>query len=340
MVKRMSVNAQPATKSRLKNLWQRPEIRDTVLENLIWVILIAALIGFSFIPGYFQPPVLINILLHSTFLAILVIGETLCLITGNFDLSVESVLAFTAMFAAVLMGTRAPTPGWGISPLIALPAMLFLGALIGAFNGFCVAKLKINPFIVTLATLIVFRGLTIIFTESQAVIRFPDLYKTVAVVKIGEIPLLVVITIGLYAFFYFMTTQTLFGRRLFAVGGNQNVAFAFGLKPDQLVIIAFTLSGFLAAVAGWFLSARLDAALPGLAEGMAFDVMAAAVIGGVSLKGGKGSLIGALGGVLLLGAINAALTVGAVSPYWYRIVRGAVIFFAVGLDTLKSRIRR
>ena len=336
----VEVQAQAPLAGRLRALWQRPEVRDAVLDNLIWVILMIAMIGFSFIPGYLQSAVLINILLHSTFLAILVIGETLCLLTGNFDLSIESVLAFTAMFAAVLMGTRPPTPGWGISPFIALPAMLLVGTLIGIFNGFCVAKLKINPFIVTLATLIVFRGLTIIFTKSTAVIRFPKVYNAVAIIKLGPVPLLVLITMALYIFFHFITSRTLFGRRLYAVGGNRDVAFAFGLKPDQVVMAAFALSGFLAAVAGWFLSARLDAALPGMAEGMAFDVMAAAVIGGVSLKGGKGSLVGALGGVLLLGAINAALTVAVVSPYWYRIVRGLVIGLAVGLDTLKERLRQ
>jgi len=326
------------TPNRLRTLWQRPEVRDAILDNLIWLILAIALFGFSFIPGYFSGPVLINILLHSTFLGIMVIGETLCLLTGNFDLSVESVLAFTAMFAAVLMGTRPPTPGWGISPLLALPAMLAMGALIGAFNGVCITKLKINPFIVTLATLIVFRGLTIIFTMSEAVIRFPLIYKAVATLSLGPIPALVIMTLGLYAVFHFVISRTAFGRKLFAVGGDRDVSFAFGLEPDRVVILAFALSGLLAAVAGWFLSARLDAALPGMAEGMTFDVMAAAVIGGVSLKGGKGSLAGALGGVLLLGAINAALTVALVSPYWYRIVRGLVIFLAVGLDTLKQRL--
>ena len=334
----MSVDA-PSV-GRLKALRQRPEVRDSILDNLIWVILAVALAGFSFIPGFFQQPVLINILLHSTFLAVLVIGETLCLITGNFDLSVESVLAFTAMFAAVLMGTKNPTPGWGISPLIAIPAMMMVGVMIGAFNGFCVTKLKINPFIVTLATLIVFRGLTIIFTQSQAVIRFPTIFKAVADIKFGPIPLLVILTIALYAIFYFIVAKTLYGRYLFAVGGDERVAFAFGLKPDRVVILAYMLSGLMAAVAGWFMAARLDAALPGMAEGMSFDVMAAAVIGGISLKGGKGNLIGALGGVLLLGSINAALTVAAVSPYWYRIVRGVVIFLAVGLDALKERVRK
>jgi ribose/xylose/arabinose/galactoside ABC-type transport system permease subunit len=270
---------------------------------------------------------------------VLVIGETLCLLTGNFDLSVESVLAFTAMFAAVLMGTKSPTPGWGLSPLIALPAMLLVGASIGAFNGVCVAKLKINPFIVTLATMIVFRGMTIVLTKSVAVIRMPDLYQDIANLKLGPVPVLVVILLAMYAFFNFVTTRTLFGRRLFAVGGNRDASFAFGLDPDRVIISAFVLSGLLAAVAGWFMSARVDAALPLLAQGMTFDVMAAAVIGGVSLQGGRGSMIGALGGVLLLGVINAALTVAAVSPYWYNIVRGGVIFIAVGLDTLKRQLR-
>jgi ribose transport system permease protein len=335
----MSVPADVSLVSRVRGQWYRPEVRDTILDNLIWLILIVSFAGFAFIPGYFQLPVFVTILVHSVFVGVLVIGETLCLLTGNFDLSVESVLAFTAMFAAVLMGTKAPTPGWGISPLIVLPAMLAVGALIGAFNGVCVAKLKINPFIVTLATMIVFRGLTVVLTKSVAVIRMPPLYRDIAAINIGPVPLLVIVTLALYAFFHFITTSTLFGRKLLAVGGNRQAAFAFGLDPDKVVISAFTLSGLLGAVAGWFMSARVDAALPLLAQGLTFDVMAAAVIGGVSLQGGKGSMIGALGGVLLLSAINAALTVGAVSPYWYNIVRGTVIFVAVGLDTIKRQLR-
>lgn len=335
----MSVEADVTVGSRLQGQWHRPEVRDVILDNLIWLILVIALAGFSFIPGYFQLPVFLSILVHSVFVGVLVIGETLCLLTGNFDLSVESVLAFTAMFAAVLMGTKSPTPGWGLSPLIVLPAMLLVGASIGAFNGVCVAKLKINPFIVTLATMIVFRGMTIVLTKSVAVIRMPDLYQDIANIKIGPIPVLIVILLVMYLFFHFVTTRTLFGRKLFAVGGNREASFAFGLDPDKVIISAFTLSGFLGAVAGWFMSARVDAALPLLGQGMTFDVMAAAVIGGVSLQGGRGSMVGALGGVLLMGVISAALTVGGVSPYWYNIVRGGVIFVAVGLDTFKRHLR-
>jgi len=335
----MSVEAGAKPYPRLIAWWHRPEIRDAILDNLIWLILAVVLLAFSFIPRYFTVPVLTNVLLHSTFLSILVIGETLCLLTGNFDLSVESVLAFCAMFAAVLMGTRPPTPGWGITPWIVLPSMLAVGAMIGGINGFCVSRLKINPFIVTLATMIVFRGLTIIFTMSQAVIKFPTVYKAIGTMMAGPIPVLVLVALVLYLFFHFLITRTLFGRKLFATGGNAPVAFAFGLEPDKVVMQAFILSGLLAALGGWFLSARIDAATPGMATGMTFDVMAAAVIGGVSLKGGKGSLIGALGGVLLLGAINSALTVANVSPYWYNVIRGLTIFVAVGLDTLKQHLR-
>jgi len=335
----MTADAGTSTSFRLAAWWHRPEVRDGVLDNLIWLILAVVLLAFAFIPGYFTIPVLTNVLLHSTFLSILVIGETLCLLTGNFDLSVESILAFCAMFAAVLMGTRAPTPGWGITPWIVLPLMMLVGTMIGGLNGFCVARLKINPFIVTLATMIVFRGLTIILTMSQAVIKFPLVYKAIGSAMAGPIPVLVILAFGLYACFHFLITRTLFGRKLFATGGNSPVAFAFGLDPDRVVIQAFMLSGFLAAVAGWCLSSRLDAAIPGMAQGMTFDVMAAAVIGGVSLKGGKGSLVGALGGVLLLGSINSALTVANVSPYWYNVIRGLTIFVAVGLDTLKQHLR-
>ncbi|MCX6069830.1 MAG: ABC transporter permease, partial [Chloroflexi bacterium] len=230
----MSADVGTKTSHGLAGLWHRPEIRDGILDNLIWLILAVTLLAFSFIPRYFTVPVLTNVLLHSTFLSIMVIGETLCLITGNFDLSVESVLAFCAMFAAVLMGTRPPTPGWGISPWIVLPSMLAVGGLIGAINGFCVSRLKINPFIVTLATMIVFRGLTVIFTMSQAVIKFPLVYKAIGTMMAGPIPVLVLLALALYLFFHFLITRTLFGRRLFATGGNAPVAFAFGLEPDRV----------------------------------------------------------------------------------------------------------
>ena len=325
---------------RLRAFWYRPDIRDSVLDNLIWLILAVALVAFSIIvPGFLTIPILANVLLYSTFLGVMVIGETLCLLTGNFDLSVESVLAFTAMLGAVMMTGDTSVHGLGFSPLLAVPLMVTAGAAIGLVNGVSVAKLKINPFVVTLATMIIFRGLTVVLTQSQSVVGLPGMYAAVATTSIGPISTLVIVTAALYLVFHLLVTRTLFGRKLFAVGGNRSVSFAFGLNPDRVVIIAFVLSGALAAIAGWFLSARLDAAVPSMGEGMTFDVMAAAVIGGISLNGGKGSLIGALGGVLLLGSINTALTVALVDPWWFNVVRGVVIFVAVGLDTLKHRIR-
>ncbi len=326
---------------RVRVLWKREGVKDLVLDNLIWGILILCVSVFClFIPGYLNKTILINIIFHSAFIGILAIGETLCLLTGNFDLSIESTLAFTAMLAATLMGTKPPSTGWGISPLIVLPLMFAVGALVGVFNGVCITKLKINPFIVTLASMVVLRGGSILLTKrGQAVIRLPYIYKAVALIKIGDFPLIAVISIVLYAIFHFICSRTLFGRKLYAVGGNREASFAFGLNPDRVVILAFMLSGFLAAVAGWLDSARIDAATSGMAEGWLFETMAAAVIGGISLAGGRGSLVGALGGVLLLGSINSALNVAGVHPYWRRVIRGAMIFVAVGIDSLKVRFR-
>lgn len=337
----MSFASTPATvMGRLRAWWHRPEIRDGVLDNLIWVILAIVVVYFSvMIPGFLSLPILTNVLLYSTFLAVMVIGETLCLLTGNFDLSVESTLAFAAMVGAMLMGLRPPALGLGLSPIIVVPAMILVGSCIGLFNGFAVAKMRINPFVVTLATMIVLRALTVILTNSQAIIGLPNSYAWVATAMAGPVEMLVLLTAVLYLAFHLLITRTVFGRKLFAVGGAREIAFAYGLKPDRVVILAYVMSGALAATAGWFLSARLDAALPDLAQGMTFDVMAAAVIGGVALNGGRGSLVGALGGVLLLGCIDTALTVALVPPSWFDAVRGGVIFLAVGLDTLKQRLR-
>ena len=155
---------------RLRAWWYRPDIRDAILDNLIWVILAVALALFAImVPGFLTVPILANVLLYSTFLGVMVIGETLCLLTGNFDLSVESVLAFAAMLGAVMMSQDPSLHGMGLSPLLAIPLMVLAGAAIGLVNGVSVAKLKINPFVVTLATMIIFRGLTVVLTKSHGV---------------------------------------------------------------------------------------------------------------------------------------------------------------------------
>lgn len=315
------------------------DLKEAALNNLIWLILIVMLIPFALIPGFFDSRNLANILSHSVFIGLMAIGEAIVLISGGLDLATESTLAFTAMLAAWLMGTGAPASGFGVHPAVALAAMLLAGGLIGLLSGIFIVKFKMEAFIVTLAGMIILRGATILFTNGQAIVRLPKLFRVGSTISVGSLPLAVLIMFALYILFWFVTTRTVYGRHLLAVGGNDDTAFAFGIKTGLVRIKAYVISGVLSATAGWLLASRMDAVTPSLATGMGFEVISAAVIGGVSLSGGSGSLVGVFGGVLLLGAIDSALNILAVNPYYVSILRGVIIFLAVFLDAAKRRSR-
>ena len=317
-------------------------IRDFVLDNMIWFLLLIGIIVFGLrIPKFFSTANLLNVLLNSSPLGILVLAETLVLLTGHFDLSIESTVGFTAMFAAWLMGTGEISSHLGMNPAFAIIIMILTGALIGLFNGFFVVKLNMNAFIVTLAMLIVLRGATINLVNGNIIRNIPAAFSVIASTKVGPISVMVLVFLFLYLLFHFVLNSVTFGRRLYAVGDNREAAFASGINTGRTIMGAFVLAGALASIAGWMLSARFEAVAPNLGSGMVFDVMAAAVIGGVSLSGGKGNVVGALGGVLLLGMIQNVLNLSIVSPYYVDMIRGAVVFIAVLIDSLKySTFRR
>lgn len=306
--------------------------------QLIWIILILVVLIFSLtIQGFATTRNFINILYHCVFLGVLVIGQVMVLITGKLDLSSESVLAFAAMLCGWLMGTAPPASGWGVPPVLAIIIMIAAGTLIGYLNGVFIVKLGMHPFIVTLAAMIIFRGATVVFTNSQAIVRLPAAYRSVATASVAGIPALVFILLALYVIAHLYLSKTQAGRHLFAVGGSPRAAYAFGIDVDRVIMKAYAISGAMAAVAGWFLSARMDGMMARLAEGMTFEAIAAAVIGGVSLAGGTGSMVGAFAGVLLLGSIDSALNLTATSPYYINIARGLIIFLAVLVDALRKR---
>jgi simple sugar transport system permease protein len=328
------------------NLRPRPggstwdKVKNGLIDNLIWVLLIIGIIIFAIrIPVFFSVANLFNVLLNSSSIGILVLAETLVLLTGHFDLSIESTVGFTAMFAAWLMGTGDFTSNLGLNPILTIFIMLAVGAIIGFLNGIFVVKLRMNAFIVTLAMLIVLRGATVNLTSGNMLRRIPDAFKWISVTKIGgRVSLMILVFLVLYIIFYFILKYSRLGRSFYAVGDNKDAAFASGINTGRVVIIAFMFAGILAAVAGWILTARFEAVSPNLGDGMVFDVMAAAVIGGVSLSGGKGNVVGAIGGVLLLGMISNVLNLSSVSPFYVDMIRGAIVFVAVLIDSLKYSV--
>ncbi len=319
----------------------RAAVVNFLLDHLVWFILIAILVLFSLtIERFFQLGIFLNILQHATFVGLIAIGLSFCIVAGRMDLSVESVMAFAAMLAAYVAASRGSASGLEFGTWAALALVVAFGALAGLFNAFLIVRLGINAFIVTLAMYIAVRGLGLVLTGGRSMYGLPDDFRAVATTTMLGVPLLVLILIAAYVLFQFVLGRTRFGRHVYLVGGNPAAPFRAGIRVERVLFAVFVLSGVLAAVAGWLLAARTNGATPNLGLGMLFEAFAAVVIGGVSLSGGVGSLSGVFAGVLLLSAIDTAINVMGVEPYYMQVVRGGLMLLAVLLDSLKTTIRR
>jgi ribose/xylose/arabinose/galactoside ABC-type transport system permease subunit len=315
-------------------------VRAFVLDNMIWFILVGMVI-FAYIlnPVFLTPQNLLNLLVHFSVLGILVIALSFCLLTGNFDLSIESTVGFTAMVAAWMMLTQTNASGWNVHPAIAILVMFVLGVIIGLINGFCIVKIGLNPFIVTLSMLIILRGLTLVLTGGMMLYNLPKGYTWIGQGFIAGVPIPAILLIVSFIIAHIVISRRPFGRELYAIGGNKEAALASGINVNRRVMQVFVISSVLATFAGWVLAARLGSVITNLGQGMVFDCFAAAVIGGVSLQGGRGTMIGALGGVLLLGIISNSLILAKVSPFWIDAIRGMLILLAMIIDAIKLRVR-
>ncbi len=319
---------------------------EFVLDNLVWIILIVVLAVFSAaIPKFLQIGILLNILEQSTFVGIISVGLSLTLIAGHMDLSIESVMALSAMVVALAFGSGGAgagivlDPAWLVFP-VSLIMALVVGVAIGALNGFLVVRLEINAFIVTLAAYIWARGMVVALSGGRSVYGLPDGIRVMAVERIFGIPLLAWVLIAVYVVFSFLLRQTPFGRHITMIGGNAVATFRAGIRVNRVVTMTFILSGALAGLAGWLLAARTSGATANLGIGMLFQAFAAVVIGGVSLKGGYGRLSGVFAGVLLLSSIQTAINVMGLPPHFTMMIQGGLVLAAVVLDTVKNTIRR
>jgi len=314
-----------------------------LLDNLIWILLLGTVVLFSLLTDRFLTQTNItNIFIHAAVLGIAAIGLSFTLLTGNFDLSIESTIGFTALIGAWLVapaGGIAHGSGWNVPPIIAALVMLLIGLGIGWINGALITRARMNNFIVTLAMLIILRGIMLGFTQGETIAQLPAGFKALGHDKVGAFPLSVITLLVAFLIAHVVTTYRRFGRDLYAVGGNSDAALAAGIDPDRRIRHVYLISGALAALAGLMLAGRLGVVVAGLGEGMIFEVFAAAVIGGISLQGGRGTMIGALGGVLLLSVIDSGLNLMRVSSFWIMTVRGLVILVAMFIDAQKVRYR-
>lgn len=274
---------------------------------------------------------LLNVLVQMSVVGIAAVGGTFVIITSGIDLSVGSNVALSGMVAAYTMKEL------GASGLVGLLVALAVGALVGAINGTSVTVLRLTPFIATLAVLAMGRGLTQQVSQGQTIFGFPPDFTFLGNGRIAGIQAPVVITIIVFAVGWFVLTRTTFGQQVYAVGGNREAARLAGIPVKRVIFSVYVLAGLCAGLAGIVLAGRLNSALSSSATGLELQVIAAVVIGGTSLFGGRGSLIGTFIGALLIGVINNGLTLLNVNPFWTQFIQGVVIFVAVLLDALNQR---
>jgi simple sugar transport system permease protein len=307
--------------------------------TLLPVILLAILIGSFVHEAFLTTGNFLNILQQSSELAVVVIALSMILITGKFDLSLESVVGLAPMIGAWLIVTDVSEGGSGVglNPYLAIVVALATGAAIGFVNGFLVTKMKLNAFIATLAMLILLRGITMGMTDGKTLFSLPDEYLYLGSGKWLGVPVSIWVAGILYVVFGLLLRYHQLGRALYAIGGNEEAARVAGINVERVVWGAYVVGGLLAALAGLMLTGRIASVVTSQGQNMIFYVFASAVIGGVSLNGGRGRLIGALTGVVLLGLLQNILILSQIAAFWIDAAYGAIILVALVFSWATSR---
>jgi ribose transport system permease protein len=305
-------------------------VLDRSLEYglLIGFILLCALLTLVS-PVFLTPINLLNVALQASVVAILAFGQTFVILSAGIDLSVGSVLALTGAVMAMQTGQN------GV--LVGILVGLLAGAVLGALNGLFVTRARVAPFIATLAMLAIARGLTYIYTQGSPIRVDQPAFNVFGQGTVGAMPVPVVIMLAVFVVCLVVLTQTRFGRYVFAIGSNPEVTRLAGVPIDRYVVAVYAISGLLAALGGLILTGRLAAADPNAATGYELDVIAAVVIGGTSLFGGRGGVFGTLIGALIIAVVGNGMVLLNVNPFWTQAVKGAIILIAVLPDSLRRK---
>lgn len=291
------------------------------------------LIGFLFIsivvsiitPNFLTYINILNIIRQSTIIGLMAIGTTYVIIGGDFDISIGSTLALTA---AIVLGFQEYVP-WYIAIVIAL----LIGSLIGFVNGILTAKVKMIGIIVTVGTMTIVRGLTYLYTGGYPIVGKSESFKFIGSGYVGFLPFPIIIWIVMVIFWQFILSKTKLGRYTLAVGGNKEVARLSGVPVDFYKIMTFIIGGLMAAMGGIIYASRLNVATPLAGQGYELDAIASTVIGGTSVSGGEGSVVGTVVGVLLLAVIGNVFNLLGVHVYIQYVIKGIVIIAVVGFDS-------
>jgi len=304
--------------------------KDTIikLRPVIGLVIFAIIISFMN-PRFLTLPNILNILRQTSINAVIAAGMTFVILTGGIDLSVGAILAFTGAVCASLLASD-------MNILFAVLITLGIGAASGLFSGVVISKGKIQPFIATLATMTILRGATLVFTKGKPITftgsEYFQAFRNIGSGYIAGVPVPIYIMVIIFALGFYVLTQTRLGRYVYALGGNEEATKLSGLNTDRLKMYVYTISGMLAALAGIIITSRLSSAQPTAGTGYELDAIAAVVLGGTSLAGGAGTIIGTVFGALIIGILGNALNLLDVSSYFQMMIKGLVILAAVLID--------
>lgn len=306
------------------------KLKEFALDNIPLIGLLLLMLLVSLIsPSFMSVDNLLNILRQTSINAVIAMGMTFVILTSGIDLSVGSVLAFAGAVCATMIAADMPL-------LVALLATLAVGAMFGAASGSIISVFGVQPFIATLVGMTMIRGGVLVFTDGRPIstgnFEVANAFYEIGGGYVGGIPIPVIIAAVVFAICWYVLNHTRMGRYVYAIGGNEQVAKLAGVNVARVKIAVYALSGMLAALAGIILTARLESAQPTAGLAYELDAIAAVVLGGTSLMGGRGRITGTLIGALIIGVLNNALNIMDVSSYYQMIAKGGVILLAVILD--------
>ena len=299
----------------------------------IGLALMVELVLFSVLsPYFFTPENLLNVSLQVSIIAIIAAGMTFVILTGGIDLSVGSLVALSGVVTAALL-KLSTTPAVSLS--VALTGGLLVGAVSGACAGFSVTRFKIAPFIVTLALMTIWRGLAFVYTEGRPVWELPEAFALLGGGRIASVPIPSVIMAVVFVCAHVALTRTRFGRYVYAVGGNREAARLAGIRTERVLLQVYVICGALAALSGILLASRMNSGQPNAGVSYELDVIAAVVVGGTSLSGGRGSVVGTFIGAMLIAVLRNGLNLMNVGSYFQQVIVGVVILLAVLMDQMR-----
>ncbi len=306
-------------------------IGSIMKKNVPFLILLSLLILFSFIaPNFMTFGNLRTLIRQVSFSGIAAVGLMFVMISGGIDLSIGSQVILTNVLLAIMM------VDWKLAPGVAIPLILGVGLILGAINGLLSITLKVHPLIITLGTAAIYKGIGFIINSSRNIMGFPDSFRWLGQGYIWGIPVPVIVMVIVALIGSFVLNKTYFGRWVFALGGNEEAARLAGVHISRMRVFLFMICGFTAAITSVLLLSRVFAGQTVTGQGLEFDCLTAALLGGVSFKGGEGSVFGLMVGIIIIGVLNNAMQLATFPDFSQTVVKGTVLLIAVAIDVYQK----